>query len=126
MSFAKCQVTTVERFASFFTQFADGKEFASNRTLYPLKVIRNEYGVDANGKDEQKKVESMVSKAADASYPTLHVFMQTNSLKSELKTLSSRSAVVEVFKPDTDWLLTYHFQRRGNCWHLQQIENHSL
>jgi chlorite dismutase len=125
ISFAKCQVTTIERFAPFFSQFADSKEFADNRTLYPLKVTRNEYGVDANGRNASLKIQSMVSKAENASYPTLSVFMQTNSLESKRKTLSSRSAVVEVFRPDSDWLLSYHFQRRSNCWYLLRVEDHS-
>lgn len=124
-SYAQCEAQAKEPFADFFTRFAASKAFAINRTLYPTKTIRHEYGLE-DGKEVHDKVETTVTRVMDATSPTITELLQRNSMESKQRSLSSRVAVVEVFKPDSDWLLTYHFQARGNCWYLHHIEDRSL
>ncbi|MBS1190554.1 MAG: hypothetical protein H6R10_2346 [Rhodocyclaceae bacterium] len=52
--------------------------------------------------------------------------MRENGLVSKIRKLAARIAVVEVFKPDSDWLTTYHFLRKGNCWFFHEYQDHSL
>ena len=125
-SYAKCEATTKESFVVFFPRFAASKVFATDRTIYPSKTIRHEYGLDSRGKDVDVSVETVVTKKMDARYPSIGEFMKTNSMESKQKSLSSSNAVVDIFKPDSDWLLSYHFQLRGKCWYLYHIEDHSL
>lgn len=121
-----CEAAQPESFAPFFTRFAADKGFAVSRTQYPLQVLVWEYGVDAGGKDASAARRSQVSRVADAKAPSLSASMRDQGLTSRPKHVGPRTAVVEVFKPDTDWLMTYHFRRLGRCWYLQEFQNHSL
>lgn len=123
---ARCKATTQEAFDVFFPQFAASKDFATDRTIYPLKTIRHKYGLDAQGKGVDISVETLIAKKLDASYPPIGEFMKTNSMKSKQRSLSLRSSVVDIFKPDSDWVLSYHFQLKGRCWYLHHVEDHSL
>jgi hypothetical protein len=125
-SYAKCEVATKESFDDFFPRFAASKDFATDRTIYPSKTIRHEYGLDSQGKGVDVSVETVVTKKMDAPYPPIGEFMKTNSMESKQKSLSSRHAVVDIYKPNSDWLLSYHFQLKGRCWYLHHIEDHSL
>ncbi|MEN6630641.1 MAG: hypothetical protein ABFC42_13475, partial [Sulfuricella sp.] len=101
------------------------KTFAISRTPYPTTTIRHEYGLE-DGKGVDTKIKVKVTKAMDAATPTIEQILQRNSMAFELKSRSSRAAVIEVFKPGTDWLLSFHFVAKGNCWYLDHIEDHSL
>ena len=122
----KCDASSQEKFQDFFLQFASSKSFATSRTIYPHVVIRHEYGVDERGREVDEKVKTIVTKQMDESYPALFDYMKTNALKYKQKSLSASKATVEIFKPDSDWLLSYYFKRKGKCWYLAGVEDHSL
>jgi hypothetical protein len=121
-----CESVKREDFSVFFSRFSDDRQFAFNRTIFPLRALKWEYGIDSNGKDESAPVRSRISKEKYASAPSLSVYMKENGLTSKIKSSTSRSAVVEVFKDGTDWLTTRHFVRKGNCWFLYEYQDHSL
>ena len=122
----ECRAMQPEAFAAFFSRFADEKPFAVTRTIFPLQQVRWEYGVDAKGNDVSTPVRSRVSKVAFSATPSLSAYMQKNGLTSKIKEITTNTAVVAVFKPDTDWLTTYHFSLKGNCWFFHKYQDYSL
>ena len=121
-----CESVAREDFSVFFSRFSDDRQFAINRTIFPLRALKWEFGIDSNGKDESAPVRSRITKAKYAGAPNLSVYMKENGLTSKIKSATSRFAVVEVFKDGTDWLTTRHFERKGNCWFLYEYQDHSL
>ncbi|MDD5329008.1 MAG: hypothetical protein PHX38_03320 [Sulfuricella sp.] len=121
-----CNARTPEAFPDFFSRFAADKGFSVKRAIFPLQAVKWEFGVDANGKDEPAPVRFRISKAQFESAPSLSNHMRENGLTSRTKSVGSKSAAVDVFKEDTDWLTTHHFVRRGNCWFLYKYEDSSL
>lgn len=122
---AECKATGRENFAEFFSLFAEQKSFAIARTIYPTYVLRHEYGVE-DDKEVHSVVKTPVSKSTDASSPTMNEFALKNGLQLTTQSQKGKASIVRMEKPDSDWLLTYHFVRRGSCWFLHHIEDHSL
>lgn len=122
-----CTIPANEDFSTFFSRFSGEKTFAESRTIYPLRVLTWEYGIDENGKDESAPILSYVYKQEDEKHLNLlSTYMKENGLKSEIESLTPDAAVVHVFKEDTDWSMTYHFSRKGKFWFLSEFQNHSL
>jgi hypothetical protein len=121
-----CDQRTPENFKQFFSKFSSDKNFSTGRKIYPYPSQYLEYGIDPSGNDEPKPVPSRVTKEQDAHYPALADFMKENGLTSEITELRSRSAIVKVFKQDTDWLMEFYFRRKGNCWFMTEFQDHSL
>jgi hypothetical protein len=121
-----CESVAPEEFAVFFSKFTDDKQFSIGRTIFPLRALKWEFGIDASGKDESAPVRSRIPKEKYANAPSLSAYMRENGLTAKIKNVTSRSAVVEVFKDGTDWLTTRHFVRKGNCWFLYEYQDHSL
>jgi len=125
ISAALCNSGVTEDFGIFFAKFSEEKLFAVERTIYPTYTLRNEYGFE-NGKDAHSVVKTLITKSMDVNTPTINEILRKNSMESKVKSLTVSHAVVDIFKPDTDWLLNYHFEVRGACWYLHHIEDHSL
>lgn len=89
-------------------------------------MLKWEYGIDDNGKDESAPVKSQISKDDYAQWPSLGVYMKNNGLQSRIKSQSRATAVVDVFKEYSDWLVSYHFKTKAGCWFLWQYEDQSL
>jgi len=124
-SIALCNSGVDENFGIFLAKFSDEKKFSVNRTLYPTYTLRHEYGVE-NGKEVHSTVKTIITKDDDSATPTIAEILRINSMETKVKSTNSTNAVVNVYKPDTDWLLSYHFKLRGSCWYLHHIEDHSL
>lgn len=122
----ECKSRKSEEFTTFFARFANDKEFATSRTTWPLPTIHWEFGADAAGNNESAPVRTLVSQAQDSASPSLSTYISQNGMNSKIQTLTTNTAVVEIFKEDTDWLMTYHFSLTGHCWVLQEFQNHSL
>lgn len=123
---AKCRAQSNELFSHFFVRFGSDKDFAINRTLYPYVTLAHEYGVDEKGNDDSRVTKSWVTQEEDRSAPTLSVYRQKNGLIIGHTKIGASKATVVVEKPDTDFVLSYHFKRRGKCWYLEYVEDHSL
>ncbi len=122
---AQCKAAPTESFQEFIPRFADSKPIALSRTIYPTYTLRHQVGIE-NGKKVTSAIKTSVSKARDESTPTIKQILSKNQMAMEIKELKSKQATLAVFKPDTDWLLTYHFVNRQGCWYLHHIEDHSL
>lgn len=122
---AQCKATERENFPEFIAKFAEQKSFATARTIYPSYTLRHEYGIE-DDKGIDSVIKTPVSKDADAKESTMNEFVRRNGMKLITKSPKGRQAIVEMSKEGTDWLLTYHFIRQGNCWFLHHIEDHSL
>jgi len=119
---AACKARTPEPFAPFFKAFAQDKAFAAQRTRYPLDVWRHEFDIE----DKPLIVKNKTTREQDAGLPSAGAFAQENGMELTTTALKRGQATVRMAKPDTDWLLTYHFARAKNCWRLERIEDHSL
>ena len=121
-----CTASSPEEFAPFFSKFSDDKHFAVSRTVFPLRALKWEYGIDSQGKDESAPRRFRIPKAKYETTPSLSSSMKEHGLTSRVKGVSTRSAIVEVFKEGTDWLTSHHFKRIGRCWFLYEYQDHSL
>lgn len=120
-----CDSKQPEDFSTFFTKFSGDKAFATSRTIYPSTRTRYEYRME-DGKQQITERRRKVAKRDDANYPSLGEYMQSIGLESKPQEVSGKEAVVELFKPGTRGLLTYHFSLTRGCWFLREIQNHSL
>jgi len=122
-AFAQCDSRRPEPFAAFFKTFGRDKAFAVSRTAYPLRMLRY---YDAENAQGFNITSTLIQQAEDAAEPALAAVAHANGLQLYASSIAARTATVRMEKPDTDWLLTYHFVRKGRCWYLDRIENFSL
>lgn len=121
----ECQSSPPEAFSRFFEQFAAQKPFSLSRSIYPSYVIRHE--VEAEIESPGTRTTRMpVSREDDTAAPTIAEQVRKNGMQTRIRALSATQAIIELFKPDTDWLLSYHFENRRGCWYLHHVEDHSL
>jgi hypothetical protein len=120
-----CDTKHSENFTSFFTKFSENKEFALGRTVYPSIRTRYEYRIE-DGKQQITERQRKVARQDDAKYPPLGEYMKSIGLQSKAEQISGNEAVVELFKPGSRNLLTYHFSLTRGCWFLREVQNHSL
>jgi hypothetical protein len=121
---AKCKTGPIEPFGKFLEVFGENKSFAIERTDYPLIRIDHDYN---DGTQTPPAVNRrLISKNDDAATPPIAVLARENNLELNLISRKKLSAIVQIQKPDTDWMLTYHFVRKGTCWYLTRIEDYSL
>lgn len=121
-----CKAKVREQFSAFFSRYETDKQFAISRTTFPLRSLKREFGLDEKGRDVPSVIRSSISQAQFSASPALSTYAKENGLSSRIKPPAARSAIVEVFKPDTDWLISYHFQLKGSCWFLSEYQDQSL
>lgn len=121
----ECHSSQPEAFPRFFEQFAADKPFSVSRPVYPGYVVRHDVEAEMENPGAHT-VRIPVSREDDAATPTIAEQVRKNGMRTRIRELSSTQAVIELFKPDTDWLLSYHFESRRGCWYLHHVEDHSL
>lgn len=121
-----CTAPAPEDFAPFFSRFSDDKSFSVERTVFPLRALKWEYGVDSKGRDESAPRRFTVSKKRYAATPSVSNTIKDNGLTSRYKPEKTGAVVVEIFKEGSDWFTSHHFKRVGNCWYLYEYQDHSL
>ena len=122
---AQCTSGPDEPFGKFVGAFASDKRFAMARTHYPLPMRRHPKG-DGEPAPGATGVETRLRQDEDAQAPPLAGYARANGLQLRVASSDAAQATLRMEKPDTDWLLTYHFIRDGRCWFLVRIEDHSL
>ena len=122
----KCDSPEREDFLTFFFRFSGDKAFAASRTVYPLKILAQQYGVDEMGNDVSSAVRSLRSKQQDAQLPSLSSTLQVGNLIAKVHAQSANSTVVQVFGESSEWGQTYHFSLKGKCWFLREFREHSI
>ena len=123
---AACSPDSPEVFGDFLPRFLASGDFALSRTVLPLRSVRWEYDVDARNRERTQKTVSLIPKEQIKRDKPLAAFMGDNGMTHKLFKQARDRVEVQIFKPDTDWLLHYHFRRRQGCWQLWQIEDFSL
>lgn len=119
----ECRTEELENFNLFLDRFTGDKAFAVGRSLYPLSVVDYRHGPD--GIDPVPSKRSALAREEDEKLPTIEAHMRENGLISQVLVSDFKVAVVEVYKDGTDRATSYHFQRRGRCWYLREMQNHS-
>ena len=121
-----CDSAEPEDFLSFFFRFSGSKNFSASRTVYPLKVVTQVYGIDEMGNDLSVSGVSYRSKQQDARLPSLSNLLQEESQIAKVHKGSPDYFVVQVFGDNPDAGETLHFSRKANCWFLDENRKHSL
>lgn len=121
-----CKVSSSENFQIFFDRFLVEKEFAISRTVYPVRHLKQEYGLNENGQEDSSATLTLLTEKQYKEALPLSTFIQENKLIFEIKMRSKNVATVKVYKSDTDWVLEYHFIQKHRCWFLREIEDLSL
>ena len=49
-------------------------------------------------------------------------YMLDNALQSKIKSQTKSAAVVDVFKENSEGLVSFHFKIKAGCWYLWQYE----
>lgn len=122
---AACSDKGSGAFTAFLATYIDDAQFATQHTAFPLRHIRWEYGTGAQEGQAARKT-TRINNMPASGPALLGRFMQDNGLQFKIRHQDRAAATLEVFKPDTDWLLYYHFRWRNSCWYLWQIEDASL
>jgi hypothetical protein len=123
---AECFATRPENFSKFFEKFVHNKQFASSRTLYPLKIEMRHYEVDARGNKTSETNTILRLKQDDAKTESLSVEMERNELSFKILSINERAAIVNVSGNGDDMLFNHHFSKVGNCWFQEKLEDYSL
>jgi hypothetical protein len=120
-----CDAQRPENFSSFFSHFSNDKNFAFSRTIYPSTRVRLEYGIEG-GKQQITEQRRTVTRQGDAASSALGDYIKANQLEFTVDESAKGKTVVDVFKPDRDWVLSYHFMSKNGCWFLREIQYHAL
>jgi hypothetical protein len=122
---ADCTVRRAEPFNSFSESFKDNNSVADSRTQYPLISIRYE---DDGVKDHAIPVESTLERSVNKDEPSLAAYALQNELQLKTVSLKKSAAVVRMDHPGGSDALVfeYHFVRKGRCWYLHKLEDHSI
>lgn len=121
-----CDAAENENFLTFFFHFSGDKTFAVSRTVYPLKVIAQKYGIDEMGNDLSSATRLARSKQQDVELPSLSQTLQNGNLIAKVHEKSSTANVVQVFGENSEWGQTYHFALQGKCWYLREFREHTI
>jgi hypothetical protein len=109
-------------FEGFFAAFADDTELQKEFVRLPLRSD----SIDAGAEPEPKPVTKMLT-LQELEFPLVPSKEQVadEGLKTSFST-SGTEMDVELIKPDTDYMVTYYFQRAGDCWRLYRKDDASL
>jgi len=115
-----------DSFVAFLQQFEENREFQQNNITYPLPYSF----VDSEAEPEPATVDQRLLKAEviarkEPIYPTPQV-QQSVPLMREIKDQSPTGKIVRLYKPDTGYLLEYHFALMDGRWRLVKFENLSI
>lgn len=119
----QCTLKEIESFYDFYARFSTDKSFSMQRTIYPLK---NKLWSPDDKTDVAIFKEVYTKFEDDKTQPPLLTYLRENQLENKFTKRTNKEYLVEVYKPDTDWLLYFHFRRNGNCWFLYEVEDYSL
>ena len=109
-------------FEGFFAAFADSADLQRAFTRWPLRSD----SVDARAEPEPKPITKMLSvEALEVPLVPSRQQVADEGLEISFKT-SGNDTVVELIKPETDYMVSYYFERAGDCWRLYRKNDASL
>ncbi len=106
---------TAEKFDAFLPRYMSDRQFALERTVFPLESLE--------AAEERK---TLVTREQFAASALLDDVIKTDHLST--KQLASPGGMeLNVFRPDSDSLVYfYRFRQQDGCWYLWQFEDSSL
>lgn len=109
-------------FLIFLNAFADGEKVQRAFTAYPLRKQQ----LDPDAEPEPRPVTRWL-KRQEVGFPVIppSVERAKDSLELRVVEVSGDKAKVTLEKPDTDYQVSYFFDRK-DCWRLVGIEDWSL
>ena len=116
-----CSKAQPEVFGNFMAQFIMSMDFALTRASFPLPASR----LDMHAGPEPIVKPYRLTREAFKTAGTIGAQEKRDGLKTRQHAVGPRSAELHVHKPDTGWLVVYHFHLRNNCWHLRRMEDQS-
>jgi hypothetical protein len=122
-----CTQRKPESLDNFLERFSTDHDFANTRTIFPLRVLKWEFGLDEKGKDVSAPEKWKISRSDYAGWPRLDKVLKDNKqLASRISSNSGTKAIFEIFQPNTDWIVLFHFKSQKGCWYFWQYEDRSL
>ena len=118
---AACQRTQPEPFAEFLSQFTHSMDFAIARTTFPLRATK----LDMQATPEPTAKPVRITRTAFKERGTISTQLRQDGLKLRQSELGGKDMQVQVYKPDTGWLVVYHFRLHQNCWQLTRLSDES-
>ncbi len=105
-----------EKFAPFFKEFKQKKEFQFSRTKYPLEYWQYTDGIEPS---DYKYVQSFIPK----SKKRFNDFQFNNS--NEKVVINNDTVVVQIRGMDSGLYIDYYFTKNEAKWYLVKVENTS-
>lgn len=104
-----------EKFDSFLPRYMSDRQFATERTVFPLESLN---------KSEEKK--TLVTREQFAASSMLADLVKAEHLSTR-QHATPGGIELNIFRPDSDSLVYfYRFRQQDGCWYLWQFEDSSL
>ncbi len=124
-TFASAEEPCVPDFSSFLVKFEGSPEFQRQNTRFPLTAT---YLDDTTG-DEPRMITYKITSPSEAKYSRVlfpdTVQQATTPLEKTVRSQQG-SVLVQFTKPDTDYSMTFRFEKTASCWQLIRFDDHSL
>lgn len=115
----------VTAFDDFLARFETDRSFQEENTVFPLKHSFINLETDP----EPRRVAKALSKTetterTDPIFPS-PATQRTVPFVRAIKSPTQTGRIVQLQKPDTGYLLIYHFRKISGCWKLVEFEDAS-
>jgi hypothetical protein len=123
LGFAASAESCPADFEQFVREFAGSVAFQREHSRFPMEY---EY-VDNTG-PEPKQVDVSLPRERAAEFPEYPSPAKQSAvpLQRTIAAPDSETRAVRLEKPDTDYVLMFHFKKTSACWELVRVENWSL
>ncbi len=124
-TFAFAEEPCAPDFSAFLVKFEGSPEFQRQNTRFPLTAT---YLDDTTG-DEPKMITYTITGPSAAKYSRVLFPGTVQQASTPLeKTVRSQQGdvLVQFTKPDTDYSMTFRFEKTASCWQLVRFDDHSL
>lgn len=106
---------TAEKFESFLPRYMSERQFATERTMFPLESL-----------DTAEERKTLVTREQFAASTLLADMIKADHLSAK-QHATPGGMELNIFRPDSDSLTYfYRFRQQDGCWYLWQFEDSSL
>ena len=123
--FTFAQAGCEKNFDDFLSSISENRNIQEKFISYPLKYIYIDLQSPEMPLVEKKLSEKDIKTTEFSIYP-LKSRQKHHGLVHKIIDKNATSAKVDVFKPETDYLLTFTFQIKSDCWFLVEYIDSSL
>jgi hypothetical protein len=113
-------------FFDFLSHFENSREFQQEHIVFPLKYSFVDTAIEPEPKTIKRDISrSEVASRTEPIYPPPSVQQLVPLVREMLGDFEARK-LIRLYKPDTGYLLEYHFERIGGCWKLVTFYDSSM